>query len=163
MQHRAGHWLRNCILSKVEAFAKAVDATVLTAVERLLGVSFDPSTYGSDTNPVFADFLAEFLHDPDPMAAETATLSEDAVSRARSRLHLPTRLKGAGIRRLALVCDAAAFIGCMNDILRGGYWWPPQRDGCHADAQREAEAASGLQKELTAFLDQAKTVIQNKF
>eukprot|EP00873_Tetraselmis_striata_P020362 jgi/Tetstr1/440626/TSEL_028936.t1 len=38
------------------------------------------------------------------------------VARARSRLHLPTRLNGAGIRRMATVRDAA-FIGCMNAIL----------------------------------------------
>eukprot|EP00873_Tetraselmis_striata_P016257 jgi/Tetstr1/436521/TSEL_025347.t1 len=48
-----------------EAFAKAVDATVLAAVERVLRVSFDSSTYGTDTNPVVTDFLAELLHDPD--------------------------------------------------------------------------------------------------
>eukprot|EP00873_Tetraselmis_striata_P013523 jgi/Tetstr1/433787/TSEL_002413.t1 len=99
-----------------EAFAEAVDATILAAVERVLGVSFDPSTYGTDTNPVVTDFLAELLHDPDPMAAEVATLSEDAVAMARCRLDLPTRLKGAGIRRMATVRDAA-FIGCMNAIL----------------------------------------------
>eukprot|EP00873_Tetraselmis_striata_P018787 jgi/Tetstr1/439051/TSEL_027542.t1 len=116
MQHKAGYWLRNCLPSEVEAFAEAVDATILAAVERVLGVSFDPSTYGTDTNPVVTDFLAELLHDPDPMAAEVATLSEDAVAMARSRLHLPTRLKGAGIRRMATVRDAA-FIGCMNAIL----------------------------------------------
>eukprot|EP00873_Tetraselmis_striata_P029895 jgi/Tetstr1/450159/TSEL_037201.t1 len=112
----AGYWLRNCLTSEVEAFAEAVDATVLTAVERVLGVSFDLSTYGTDTNPAVTNFLAEFLHDHDPMEAEAATLSEDAVARARSRLHLPTRLKGAGIRCMAAVRDAA-FIGCMNDIL----------------------------------------------
>eukprot|EP00873_Tetraselmis_striata_P028391 jgi/Tetstr1/448655/TSEL_035898.t1 len=106
----------NCLPSEVEAFAEAVDATILAAVERVLGVSFDPSTYGTDTNPVVTDFLAELLHDPDPMAAEVATLSEDAVARARSRLYLLTRLKGAGIRRMATVRDAA-FIGCMNAIL----------------------------------------------
>eukprot|EP00873_Tetraselmis_striata_P021882 jgi/Tetstr1/442146/TSEL_030299.t1 len=72
MQHKAGYWLRNCLPSEVEAFAEAVDATVFAAVERVLGVSFDPSTYGTDTNPVVTDFLAEFLHDPDPMAAEVA-------------------------------------------------------------------------------------------
>eukprot|EP00873_Tetraselmis_striata_P003688 jgi/Tetstr1/423952/TSEL_014563.t1 len=116
MQHKAGYCLRNCLPSEVEAFAEAVDATILAAVERVLGVSFDPSTYGTDTNPVVTDFLAELLHDPDPMAAEVATLSEDAMARARSRLHLPTRLKGAGIRRMATVSDAA-FIGCMNAIL----------------------------------------------
>eukprot|EP00873_Tetraselmis_striata_P004007 jgi/Tetstr1/424271/TSEL_014840.t1 len=116
MQHKAEYWLRNCLPSEVEAFAEAVDATILTAVERVLGVSFDPSTYSTDTNPVVTDFLAELLHDPDPMAAEVATLSEDAVARARNRLHLPTRLKGAGIRRMATVRDAA-FIGCMNAIL----------------------------------------------
>eukprot|EP00873_Tetraselmis_striata_P043105 jgi/Tetstr1/463369/TSEL_008291.t1 len=116
MQHKAGYWLRNCLPSEVEAFAEAVDATVPAAVERVLGVPFDPSTYGTDTNPVVTDFLAELLHDPDPMAAEMATLSEDAVARARRRLHLPTRLKGAGIRYMATVRDAA-FIGCRNAIL----------------------------------------------
>eukprot|EP00873_Tetraselmis_striata_P039995 jgi/Tetstr1/460259/TSEL_005559.t1 len=217
MQHKAGYWLRNCLPSEVEAFAEAVDATILAAVERVLGVSFDPSTYGTDTNPVVTDFLAELLHDPDPMAAEVATLSEDAVARARSRLHLPTRLKGAGIRRMATVRDAA-FIGCMNAILprfltrnsgtntpthgffdpqlgsvlgRGSFnanssarqydhflndahgsdsyaaemreaWARLQAaTGGHlgdADArqmEREVEAASGSQKELTAFLDHA--------
>eukprot|EP00873_Tetraselmis_striata_P004220 jgi/Tetstr1/424484/TSEL_015012.t1 len=217
MQHKAGYWLRNCLPSEVEAFAEAVDATVLAAVERVLGVSFDPSTYGTDTNPVVADFLAELLHDPDPMAAEVATLSEDAVARARSRLHLPTRLKGAGIRRMATVRDAA-FIGCMNAILprfltrnsgtntptpgffdpqlgsvlgRGSFnanssarqydhflndahgsdsyaaemreaWGRLQAATAghlgDADARqmgREVEAASGSQKELTAFIDQA--------
>eukprot|EP00873_Tetraselmis_striata_P018615 jgi/Tetstr1/438879/TSEL_027388.t1 len=120
MQHKAGYWLRNCLPSEVEAFAEAVDATILAAVERLLGVSLDPSTYGTDTNPVVTDFLAELLDDPDPMAAEVATLSEDAVAMARSRLHLPTRLKGAGICRMATVRDAA-FIGCMNAILPRRY------------------------------------------
>eukprot|EP00873_Tetraselmis_striata_P036013 jgi/Tetstr1/456277/TSEL_043034.t1 len=186
MQHKAGYWLRNCLPSEVEAFAAAVDATVLAAVERVLGVSVDPSTYGTDTNPVVTDFLAELLHDPDPMAAEVATLSEDAVAMARSRLHLPTRLKGAGIRRMATVRDAA-LIGCMNAILprfltsnsgtnnpNPGFFDPQlgyaaeMREawgrlqaaiGGHlgdADArvmEREVEAASGSQKELTAFLD----------
>eukprot|EP00873_Tetraselmis_striata_P038718 jgi/Tetstr1/458982/TSEL_004453.t1 len=217
MQHKAGYWLRNCLPSEVEAFAEAVDATILAAVERVLGVSFDPSTYGTDTNPVVTDFLAELLHDPDPMAAEVATLSEDAVALARSRLHLPTRLKGAGIRRMATVRDAA-FIGCMNAILprfltrnsgtntpTHGFFDPQlgsvlgrgsfnanssarQYDHCLNDAHgsdsyaaemreawgrlqaatgshlgdadarqmgREVEAASGSQKELPAFLDQA--------
>eukprot|EP00873_Tetraselmis_striata_P005633 jgi/Tetstr1/425897/TSEL_016268.t1 len=217
MQHKAGYWLRNCLPSEVEAFAEAVDATILAAVERVLGVSFDPSTYGNDTNPVVTNFLAELLHDPDPMAAEVATLSEDAVARARSRLHLPTRLKGAGIRRMATVRDAA-FIGCMNAILprfltrnsgtntptpgffdpqlgsvlgRGSFnanssarqydhflndahgsdsyaaemreaWGRLQAataghlgDADARQMEREVEAASGSQKELTAFLDQA--------
>eukprot|EP00873_Tetraselmis_striata_P037994 jgi/Tetstr1/458258/TSEL_044746.t1 len=48
--------------------------------------------------------MAELLHDPDPMAAEVATLTEDVAARARS------------IRRMATVRDAA-FISCMNDIL----------------------------------------------
>eukprot|EP00873_Tetraselmis_striata_P026725 jgi/Tetstr1/446989/TSEL_034447.t1 len=116
LREEAGYWLRNCLPSEVEAFAEAVDATVLAAVEQVLGVSFDPSTYGTDTNRMVTDFLADLLHDPDPMAAEVSTLSEDAVARARSRLHLPTRLKGAGIRRMATVRDDA-FIGCMNAIL----------------------------------------------
>eukprot|EP00873_Tetraselmis_striata_P005474 jgi/Tetstr1/425738/TSEL_016158.t1 len=174
-------------------------------------VSFDPSTYGTDTNPVVTAFLE------DPMAAEVATLSEDAVARARSRLHLPTRLKGAGIRHMATVRDAA-FIGCMNAILplfltwnsgtnapTPGFFDPELgsvlgRDSFNATSsarrydhflndahgsesyatemrdawgrlqaataghlsdavacvmERGVEAASGSQKELTAFLDQA--------
>eukprot|EP00873_Tetraselmis_striata_P036946 jgi/Tetstr1/457210/TSEL_043858.t1 len=82
MQHKAGYWLRNCLPSEVEAFAEAVDVTILA---------------GGRT-------------------AEVATLSEDAVARARNRLHLPTRLKGAGISRMATVRDAT-FIGFMNAIL----------------------------------------------
>eukprot|EP00873_Tetraselmis_striata_P008215 jgi/Tetstr1/428479/TSEL_018490.t1 len=119
MAVEAGAWRgapRSAVVVAVDAFAEAVDATVLAAVERVLGVSFDPSTHGTDTNPVVTDFLPELLHDPDPMAAEVATLSEDAMAMARSRLHLPTRLKGAGIRRMATVRDAA-FVGCMNAIL----------------------------------------------
>eukprot|EP00873_Tetraselmis_striata_P015422 jgi/Tetstr1/435686/TSEL_024585.t1 len=167
MQHKAGYWLRNCLPSEVEAFAEAVDATILAAVERVLGVSFDPSTYGTDTNPVVTDFLAEFLQEPDPMAAEVATLREDAMAWARSRLHLPTRLKGAGIRRMATVRDAA-FIGCMNAILPSYTAEMREAWGClqaataghlgDADArqmEREVEAASGSQKELTAFLNHA--------
>eukprot|EP00873_Tetraselmis_striata_P004699 jgi/Tetstr1/424963/TSEL_001498.t2 len=163
----AGYWLRNCLPTEVKAFAEAVDATVLAAVERVLGVSFDPSTYGTDTNPVVTIFLAELLHDPDPMAAEVAALSEDAVARARSRLHLPTRLKGAGIRRMVTVRDAA-FIGCMNDILpsyaaemREAWGRLQAAIAGHlsdADARvmdREVEVASGSQKELTAFPDHA--------
>eukprot|EP00873_Tetraselmis_striata_P015788 jgi/Tetstr1/436052/TSEL_024930.t1 len=64
LQEEAGYWLRNCLPSKVEAFAEAVDDTVLTSVERVL----DPSTYGTDTNPVIIDCLPELLHDHDPIA-----------------------------------------------------------------------------------------------
>eukprot|EP00873_Tetraselmis_striata_P019595 jgi/Tetstr1/439859/TSEL_028270.t1 len=219
MQHKAGCWLRNCLPSEVEAFAEAVDVTVLAAVERVLGVSFDPSTYGTDTHQSGGHRFpgGALLHYPDPMAAEVATLSEDAVARARSRLHLPTRLKGVDIRRMATVRDAA-FIGCMNAILprfttknsgtntpTPGFFDPQLGsvlgrgsfnatssarrydhflNNAHgsdsyaaemreargrlraatvghlgdADArvmEREVEAASGSQKELTAFLDQA--------
>eukprot|EP00873_Tetraselmis_striata_P035486 jgi/Tetstr1/455750/TSEL_042549.t1 len=99
----------------LNAFAEDVDATV-TAVERVLGVSLDPSTSGNNTKPVVTKFLTELLHDHDPTPTEAATLSEDAWARARSRLHLPTRLKGARIRHMATVCYAA-FLTCMNDIL----------------------------------------------
>eukprot|EP00873_Tetraselmis_striata_P046317 jgi/Tetstr1/466581/TSEL_000989.t1 len=87
LQHKAGYWLRNCLPSEMEGFAVAVDATVLAAVGRVLGVSFDPSTYGTGTNPVVTDFLAELLHDPDPMAAELGSVlgrgSFNATSSAR--------------------------------------------------------------------------------
>eukprot|EP00873_Tetraselmis_striata_P025543 jgi/Tetstr1/445807/TSEL_033448.t1 len=107
---------------EVEAFTEAVDAAVvLTAVERvLIRVSFDPSTYGTDTNPAVTDFLAELLHDPSPTAAKAATLSEDSVAKARIMRHLPTRLKGASVRRMptprSFAVRDAAFIGCINDI-----------------------------------------------
>eukprot|EP00873_Tetraselmis_striata_P006072 jgi/Tetstr1/426336/TSEL_016649.t1 len=132
MQHKAGYWLRNCLPSEVEAFAEAVDATILAAVERVLGVSFDPSTCGTDTNPVVTDFLAELLHDPDPMAAEYDHFLNDAHgsdSYAAEMREAWGRLQ-------------AATAGHLGD----------------ADArqmEREVEAASGSQKELTAFLDQA--------
>eukprot|EP00873_Tetraselmis_striata_P022658 jgi/Tetstr1/442922/TSEL_030984.t1 len=119
MMFRAPHYseaVRICLPSEVEAIAEAVGATVLMAVERVLGVYFAPSTYITDTNPVVTDFLAELLHDPDPTSAEAATLSEDAVAKARSMLHFPSRLKGTGIRRMATV-RGAAFIGCMNVVL----------------------------------------------
>eukprot|EP00873_Tetraselmis_striata_P010728 jgi/Tetstr1/430992/TSEL_020746.t1 len=76
MQHKARYWLHDCLPSEEEAFAEAVDATVLAAVERVLGVSTRPSTYDTDTNPMVTVFLAELLHGPDPMAAEAAALSE---------------------------------------------------------------------------------------
>eukprot|EP00873_Tetraselmis_striata_P045841 jgi/Tetstr1/466105/TSEL_000933.t1 len=77
----------------------------------------DPSTYDKGTNPAVTDFVAELLRDPDPTAAEAATLSKDALAMARIRHHLPIRLKGIGIPRMATVRDAS-FIGCMDDILR---------------------------------------------
>eukprot|EP00873_Tetraselmis_striata_P028972 jgi/Tetstr1/449236/TSEL_036441.t1 len=47
MHHMAGYWLRNCLPSEVEDFLGAVmDATVLMAVELVLGLSFYPSTPG---------------------------------------------------------------------------------------------------------------------
>eukprot|EP00873_Tetraselmis_striata_P020153 jgi/Tetstr1/440417/TSEL_028751.t1 len=91
MQHRAGCWLRNCLPSEVEA----VDATVLTVVERLLGVSFDPSTYGTDTNPVVTDFLEELYYADARMkgrGAEAASASQKELKAFldqanNSRLH----------------------------------------------------------------------------
>eukprot|EP00873_Tetraselmis_striata_P033510 jgi/Tetstr1/453774/TSEL_040726.t1 len=103
----AGYWLRNCLPSEVEAIAEAMDATVLTAVER----------------------------------------------------------GGAGIRRMATVRDAT-FIRCMNYILprfltgnsgtntpTPSFFDPQLGDADARVMEREAKAASGSQKELTAFLD----------
>eukprot|EP00873_Tetraselmis_striata_P044538 jgi/Tetstr1/464802/TSEL_009541.t1 len=150
MQHRAEYWLRNCLPSEVEAFAEAVDATVLAAVERVLGVSFDHPTYGTDTNPVVTDFVVELLHDPDPMAAEFGSVlgrgSFNATSSARRDDHFLNYGHGsdsyAAEMREAWGRLQAALADHLSD----------------ADArvmEREVEAASGSQKELTAFLDQA--------
>eukprot|EP00873_Tetraselmis_striata_P012865 jgi/Tetstr1/433129/TSEL_022461.t1 len=162
-------------IAREESFAEAVGAFVLTAVERVLGVSFDPSTCSTDTNPVVTDFLAELFLDHDPTVAEVATVSEDAVAKARSMLHLPTRWKGAGFRRMASVRDAA-FIGCMHDILpsyaavvREALGRPQAATFGHlidADARvmkREAKAEAGSHKDLTTFLDHANnSLLQNE-
>eukprot|EP00873_Tetraselmis_striata_P045324 jgi/Tetstr1/465588/TSEL_010235.t1 len=126
------YWLRNCLRSEVEAFAEAVDATILAVVERVLGVSFDPSTYGTDTNPVVTDFLAELLHDPDPMAAENDHFLNDAHG---SDTYASEMRKRWG----RLQAATAGHLGDANA----------------RQMEREVEAASGSQKELTAFLDQA--------
>eukprot|EP00873_Tetraselmis_striata_P021041 jgi/Tetstr1/441305/TSEL_029556.t1 len=155
MQHKAGYWLRNCLPSEVDAFAEAVDATVLAAVERVLGVSFDPSTYGTDTNPVVADFLTELLHDPARPHGSRGGYFErgcsgqgafNATSSARRYDHFLNDARGyasyAAAVREAWDRLQAATVGHLIDT----------------DArimEREAEASSGSQKELTAFLDQA--------
>eukprot|EP00873_Tetraselmis_striata_P035421 jgi/Tetstr1/455685/TSEL_042493.t1 len=72
--------------------AEAVDTTVFAAIEWVLAVSVDPSTYDTDTNPVATAFVADLLHSPDetdPMAAEPATLSEDAMASANSDNNTP--------------------------------------------------------------------------
>eukprot|EP00873_Tetraselmis_striata_P034566 jgi/Tetstr1/454830/TSEL_041710.t1 len=153
----AGYWLRNCLPSEVEAFAEAVDATVLGAVERVQGVSFDSSTYGTDTDPVVTNFLAELLHDPDPMAAEVATFASElgsvlgrgsfnATSSACRYDHFLNDAHGsdsyAAEMREAWGRLQAATAGYLGD----------------ADArvmEREVEASSGSLKQLTAFLDHA--------
>eukprot|EP00873_Tetraselmis_striata_P027653 jgi/Tetstr1/447917/TSEL_035225.t1 len=137
--------------SEVEAFAEAVDATVLAAVERVLGVSFDPSTYGTDSNPVVTDFLSELLHDPDPMAAELGSVlgrgSFNATSSARQYDHFLNDAHGSD-SYAAEMCEAWGRLQAATASHLGD-----------ADArvmEREVvEAASGSQKELTAFLDQA--------
>eukprot|EP00873_Tetraselmis_striata_P014556 jgi/Tetstr1/434820/TSEL_023870.t1 len=118
MQHKAGYSLY-CFPSAGAAFAERSDGCHCphTAVERVLGVSFDLSKYGTDINPVVTDFLAELLHDHVPTAAEAATLSEmQKLGRATCFTSPLDRLKGAGIRSMATYRDAA-FIGCRNDIL----------------------------------------------
>eukprot|EP00873_Tetraselmis_striata_P039098 jgi/Tetstr1/459362/TSEL_000430.t1 len=89
-------------------------ATVLTRVKLVLGVFFDPSTYGTDTNAVVIDFLAVLLHDTEGRAA---ALSADLAARARARLHLHTRLKGVNIPHMTAIVRDAAFIGSMNNLL----------------------------------------------
>eukprot|EP00873_Tetraselmis_striata_P010033 jgi/Tetstr1/430297/TSEL_020122.t1 len=77
------YWLRHCLPSEVEAFTEAVDhSTVLTAVEWVLGVSFDPSTYGTDTNPMITDFPVELLHDPGSTAAACWEPDHSALNKA---------------------------------------------------------------------------------
>eukprot|EP00873_Tetraselmis_striata_P000584 jgi/Tetstr1/420848/TSEL_011921.t1 len=118
LKHRTKHkpWyrLRNCFPSEVEAFAEAVDATVLAAVERLGSVLGRGSFNATSSARQYDHFLND-AHGSDSYAAE--------MREAWGRLQ-------------------AATAGHLGD----------------ADArqmEREVEAASGSQKELTAFLDQA--------
>eukprot|EP00873_Tetraselmis_striata_P002056 jgi/Tetstr1/422320/TSEL_013163.t1 len=113
------------------------------------------------------DKMHVYIGDTEAERPEAATLSENALARACSMPHLPTWLKGAGVHRMTNVRDAA-FIGCMNEILPSHAsavreaWGRLQAVAAghlsDADArvmEREAEAASGSQKELAAFLDKA--------
>eukprot|EP00873_Tetraselmis_striata_P009544 jgi/Tetstr1/429808/TSEL_019675.t1 len=119
----AGYWLRSCTPSEVEAFADAVDATVIAAVERVLEASFDPSTYGTDTNPdVVTDILAELLHnpdDPEPTAAEAAYYFERGCSGQNAKHASPPirLLEGRWHPPHRYRPRCPAFIGCMNGIL----------------------------------------------
>eukprot|EP00873_Tetraselmis_striata_P018373 jgi/Tetstr1/438637/TSEL_027188.t1 len=114
------------------------------------GVSFDPSTYGTDTNPVVTDFLAELLHDPDPMAAELGSVlgrgSFNATYSARRYDHFLNDARASGSYATA-VREAW---GRLQAATAGHL-----RDADAREMEREAEAASGSQKELTAFLDHA--------
>eukprot|EP00873_Tetraselmis_striata_P035049 jgi/Tetstr1/455313/TSEL_042148.t1 len=97
--------------------------TVLAAVERVLGSSFDPSTCGADTNPVVTDFLTELMHDPDPMAAKAATLSEDPVARLGSVLGLVSFNATSSARRYDhyfLINDARGSTATLRRCARRG-------------------------------------------
>eukprot|EP00873_Tetraselmis_striata_P034120 jgi/Tetstr1/454384/TSEL_041291.t1 len=172
MQHKAGYWLRNCLPSEVEAFAEAVDTTILAAVERVLGVSFDPSTYGTDTNPVVTDFLAELLHDPDPMHGSGGGYSERGCSGQGAQQASPPHSLGSVLGRGSFNATSSArqYDYFLNDAHGSDSYVAEMREAWgrlqaataghlgDADArqmEREVEAASGSQKELTAFLDQA--------
>eukprot|EP00873_Tetraselmis_striata_P039881 jgi/Tetstr1/460145/TSEL_005461.t1 len=138
-----------CLPSEVEAFAEAVDATVLAAVERVLGVSFDPSTYGTDTNPVVTDFLAKLLHDPDPMAAELGSvLARGSFNATSSRRydHFLNDAHGSD----SYAAEMREAWGRLQAAIAGHLGEANARV-----MEREVEAAAGSQKELTAFLDQA--------
>eukprot|EP00873_Tetraselmis_striata_P042402 jgi/Tetstr1/462666/TSEL_000694.t1 len=168
MQHKAGYWLRNCLPSEVEAFAEAVDVTILAAVQRVLGVSFDPSTYGTDTNPVVTDFLGELLHDPDPMPAEV--LDNSGTNTPTPGFFDPQLGSVLGRGSFNATSSARQYDHFLNDAHGSDSYAAEMREAWgrlqaasaghlgDADArhmEREVEAASGSQKELAAFLDQA--------
>eukprot|EP00873_Tetraselmis_striata_P041505 jgi/Tetstr1/461769/TSEL_006857.t1 len=147
-----GYWLRNCLPSELEAFAEAVDAIVLTAVEEVLGVSSDPSTYGTDTNPVVADFMAELLHDHGSRGGyfERGCSDHGAFNTTSSACcrydHFLNDAQGSASYATA-VREAW---GRLHAVIAGHL-----SDADAREMEREPEAASGSLKKLTAFLDHA--------
>eukprot|EP00873_Tetraselmis_striata_P008543 jgi/Tetstr1/428807/TSEL_018794.t1 len=137
-QHKTGYWLRNYPPSEVEAFAaEAVDATVLAAVERVQWVSLDPSTYG---NHRFHARDAAFIGCMNDILPRFLTRNSDTNTPILG--FFDPQLGYAAAVREAWGRLQAATAGHLSDM----------------DArvmEQEAEAASGSQKELTAFLDHA--------
>ena len=108
-QHKAVYWLRNCLPSEVREFAEGFDAVVATAARTILGFGCDPADYPPEL--LTGDLLEEALG-----SDQTARglLDYDALARARTRLFLPSRVKGVGLRRATAIIDAA-FVGAVND------------------------------------------------
>eukprot|EP00873_Tetraselmis_striata_P027599 jgi/Tetstr1/447863/TSEL_035173.t1 len=100
---------------KAEELREEVDASLskLLSAKPIRRGLFDPSTYGTDTNPVVTDFLAELLHDRDPMAAELGSVlgrgSFNATSSARQNDHFLNNAHGSDSYAAEMrVADAAS-------------------------------------------------------
>eukprot|EP00873_Tetraselmis_striata_P033134 jgi/Tetstr1/453398/TSEL_040380.t1 len=159
-----------------QAFAEAVDATILAAVERVLGVSFDPSTYGTDTNPVGAGIRRmATIRDAAFIGCMNAILPRFLTRNSGTNTPIPGffdpqlgSVLGRGIfnanssaRQYDHFLNDAHGSDCYAAEMREAWGRLQAATAGHlgdADArqmEREVEAASGSQKELTAFLDQA--------
>eukprot|EP00873_Tetraselmis_striata_P025832 jgi/Tetstr1/446096/TSEL_033696.t1 len=147
MQHKAGYSLRNCLPSEVEAFAEAVDATVLAAVERVpWGFLIPPRTAPTPIRWEPGVRRMATVRDAAFIGCMNAILPKFLTSNSGTNTPTPgffdPLLGYAAEMREEWGRLQAAIAGHLGD----------------ADArvmQREVETAPGSQKELTAFLDQA--------
>ena len=125
LQHKLVYWCRNCFPDDVAELCTRVDAALVRAASRVHGISFTSADYlASDytTAGGYSFLCAEYepdniLHDEEfggaPPPPDPLQFSHHTVDRALSRLHLPVRLKGGGLRS-SLRTRHAAFWGSVN-------------------------------------------------
>ena len=125
LQHKLVYWCRNCFPADVVDMCTRVDAAVAQAAERVHGVSFTSADYRTEdytTATGYSYLCAEYepdniLHDPElggaPPPPDPLQFSHHTVDRALSRLRIPLRLRGGGLRS-SLRTRHAAFWGSVN-------------------------------------------------
>eukprot|EP00873_Tetraselmis_striata_P020665 jgi/Tetstr1/440929/TSEL_029198.t1 len=159
MQHMAGYWLRNCLPSEVEAFAEAVDAGPH-------GGRAEAATLSEDS-VVMARNCRNKLQLPTRVLKCTGIRRMATVPDAAFIGLSPYLAEARSFNATSSACQYDHF---LSDARVSASYTAAVREPwqrlqaaivghlCDADArvmEREAEAASGSQKEMTAFLDQA--------
>ena len=129
LQHKLVYWCRNCFPDDVVEMCARVDAALERAASQVHGVSFTSTSYLVEdyTTAAGYSYLCDeydpdnVLHDPElggaPPPPDPLQFSHRTVDRALSRLHLPVRLKGGGLRS-SLCTTRVAFWGSVNASFR---------------------------------------------